>query len=284
MKPTRLALWSANPKLGNVEANVATVAKAIAAREADFVVFPEMFLTGYAIGDDAQRLAFRLGDDRLEPIRKACAQAKTHCVVGAPRSPRRGLTHNSALLFGPGGEEAAYDKRSLATFTTFEDGLFFKPGTTSPVFDTGVGKIGLTICYDWFLPEYPRAQALAGADLLLNISASPTTSQRFFEALMPARAIENACFTAYSNVVGPQDGVVFWGGSQAWGPRGTLLGRLDALQSGRVVVELDWDDLAPAREFRPTLRDGHLANLPDRTKPKRALSSKRKPAARKKAR
>lgn len=280
MKPTRLALWSANPKLGNVEANVAAVAKAVASCEADLVVFPEMFLTGYAIGDDAQRLAFRPGDARLEPIRKACAQAKAHCIVGAPRTPRTGITHNSALLFGPGGEEAAYDKRSLATFTTFEDGLFFKPGTTSPVFETGVGKVGLTICYDWFLPEYPRAQALAGADLLLNISASPTTSQRFFEALMPARAIENACFTAYSNVVGPQDGVVFWGGSQAWGPRGTLLGRMDALQPGRVVVELDWDDLAPAREFRPTLRDGALANLPEAAQPKRALPQ-RKPVARK---
>lgn len=275
-----MALWSAAPKLGNVEANVAAVAKAIAAREADLVVFPEMFLTGYAIGDDAQRLAFRPDDERLEPIRKACAAAKTHCIVGAPRTPRRGITHNSALLFGPGGEESFYDKRSLATFTTFQEGLFFKPGATSPVFDTGVGRIGITICYDWFLPEYPRAQALAGADLLLNISASPTTSQRFFEALLPARAIENACFTAYSNLVGPQEGITFWGGAQAWGPRGTLLGRLDALQPGRTLVELDWDDLAPAREFRPTLRDGSIANLPVGAQPKRA-ASKKKPKGKK---
>jgi predicted amidohydrolase len=209
-----------------------------------------------------QRLAFKPDDERLEPIRKACAQNKVHAVVGGPRAPRKGLTHNSALLFGPGGEEAFYDKRSLATFTTFQEGLFFKPGTSSPVFDTAVGRVGITICYDWFFPEYPRAQALAGADLLLNISASPTTSQRFFEALMPARAIENASFAAYCNVVGPQDGVVFWGGSQAWGPRGTLLGRLDALQEGRVVVELDWDELVPAREFRPTLRDGSPRSIP----------------------
>ncbi len=268
MKPTRLALHSAAPKLGNVEANVAAVAKAVASREADLVVFPEMFLTGYAIGDDAQRLAFKDGDDRLEPIRKACAAAKAHCVVGAPRTPRKGIMYNSALLFGPGGETAAYDKREPATFTTFQEGLFFKPGTTSPVFDTGVGRIGITICYDWFFPEFPRAQALAGADLLLNISASPTTSQRFFEALMPARAIENASFAAYCNVVGPQDGVVFWGGSQAWGPRGTLLGRMEALKEGRTLVELDWDDLAPAREFRPTLRDGALATLPVAAKTK----------------
>ncbi len=276
MKPTRLALHSAAPKLGNVEANVATVAKAIAAKEADLVVFPEMFLTGYAIGDDAQRLAFKDGDARLEPIRKACHQAGAHAIVGAPRTSRKGITHNSALLFGPDGEAAAYDKRNLATFTTFQEGLFFKPGTTSPVFDTGVGRIGITICYDWFFPEYPRAQALAGADLLLNISASPTTSQRFFEALMPARAIENACFAAYSNVVGPQDGVVFWGGSQAWGPRGTLLGRMDALKPGRVVVELDWNDLAPAREFRPTLRDSAIANLPVAKASKAGAGAKKK--------
>lgn len=259
MQPSRLALWSAAPKLGDVEANVKTVAKAVAAKEADFVVFPEMFLTGYAIGDDAPRLALRLDDERLEPILKACKKTKTHAIFGAPRTPRKGITHNSAFLVAPDGVVQAYDKRCLATFTTFQEGLFFQPGKSSPVWKTEAGSVGIGICYDLFFPEFQRQQALAGADLLLNISASPTTSQRFFEALFPARAIENASFVGYSNVVGPQDGVVFWGGSQAWGPRGTLLGKLAPLKEGRVLAELDWDDLVPAREFRPTLRDADPA-------------------------
>jgi predicted amidohydrolase len=242
--------------MGDVEANVSEVVRAIAKDKAHIVAFPEMFLTGYAVGDDVQRLALRLDDERLEPIRKAAAEHQTHVVVGGPRKARPGVTHNSAFLIAPDGTTQAYDKRCLATFTTFQEGLFFKPGNSSPVWETDVGDIGVGICYDLFFPELGRQQVLEGADLLLNISASPSTSQRFFEALFPARAIENAAFVAYTNLVGPQDGVVFWGGAQAWGPRGTLLGRLDAMKPGTLKVDLDWADLVPAREFRPTLRDG----------------------------
>jgi predicted amidohydrolase len=263
VEPFRLGLHCAAPRLGDVDANVQAVAKAVLAKEADLVAFPEMFLTGYAIGDDAQRLALRLDDERLEPILKAAKKTKTHVVVGGPRTPRAGLTHNSAFLIEPDGTVQAYDKRALATFTTFQEALFFKPGRVSTVWDTALGRIGINICYDLFFPEFNRRQALAGADVLLNVSASPTTSQRFFESLLPARAIENACFSAYTNLVGAQDGIVFWGGAQAYGPRGDRLGRLDALQEGRLVIELDPVDLIPAREFRPTLRDAEEEDLAD---------------------
>jgi predicted amidohydrolase len=262
-RPLRLALHCANPRLGDVETNVDAVAKAVAAKEADVVVFPEMFLTGYGIGDDAQRLALTLDDDRLEPIRKAAAKAGAHVVAGAPHTPRRGLTHNAAFCIEPDGTTTAYHKRSLATFATFQEGLFFRPGRTSPIWETAVGTFGLSICYDLFFPEFQRRQCLAGADILLNISASPTTSQRFFETLFPARAVENASFVAYTNCVGAQDGVVFWGGAQAYGPRGNVLGRLEPMKAGRLLVEVDLDDLAPAREFRPTLRDAGLEDLQD---------------------
>ena len=259
----KAALHSAAPRLGDVGANVEAVAQAIRRDGAQLVAFPEMFLSGYAIGDDVQRLALRLDDERLEPILKACRKAKAHCVVGGPRTARAGVTHNSAFLITPHGDVQAYDKRALATFTTFQEGLFFQAGRESPVWQTELGAIGIGICYDLFFPEFTRRQALAGADVLLNISASPTTSQRFFEAILPVRAIENACFSLYCNLVGPQDGVVFWGGSQAWGPRGSRLARTEPMTEGVAVAEIDLDDLAPAREFRPTLRDARLADIAD---------------------
>jgi len=259
----RLSLACANPRLGDVAANVGAVAKAVQDAKADLVAFPEMYLSGYGIGDDASRLALTLDDDRLEPIRQAARKAKAHVVVGGPRKARAGVTHNAAFCIAPDGTTTAYDKRALATFTTFQEGLFFRPGRTDPVWETDLGTIGLSICYDLFFPEFQRRQALAGADLLLNISASPSTSQRFFEAILPARAIENASFMAYTNCVGPQDAVVFWGGAQAWGPRGTLLGRLEPLKPGRLDVTLDRADLVPAREFRPTLRDAATEDLAD---------------------
>ena len=263
VKPTRLALHAAAPRLGDVAANVATVAKAVLANKADFTVFPEMFLSGYNIGDDAQRLALTLEDERLEPIAKACERSGGHAVFGGPRTERHGVTYNSAFLVRPDGEVEAYDKRILANYTTFQEGLFFRRGTADPVWETDAGNVGISICYDWFFPEFQRRQALAGADLLLNISASPITSQRFFEALFPARAIENASFVAYTNLVGPQDGIVFWGGAQAWNPRGQRFAHLAPMKAGRLKVEIDWDDLTPAREFRPTLRDVRVQDLDD---------------------
>ncbi len=257
----KLALWSASPQLGNVESNVATVSAAVRSGEADMVVFPELFLTGYNIGDDVQRLAFRDDDPRLDSLRAACREAGAHVVVGAPHAPREGVTFNAALCVDDKGEITWIHKRVLPTFTTFREGLFFAAGDRQPVWHTRHGNIGIHICYDLYFPEAQKRQVLEGADLLLNISASPTVSQRFFEALLPARAIENAVFSAYSNNVGSQDGIVFWGGAQAFGPRGDLLDRLEPFTEGRIVVELDWRDLEPAREFRPTIRDSRSEAL-----------------------
>ncbi len=257
----KVAVWSATPRLGDVEANVQAVAKAVQKKEADLVVFPEMFLSGYAVHDDVQRLALQDGDGRLEPLLSACRKAKAYAIVGGPRTSRRGVTHNSALLVSPDGTTRWYDKRALPTFTTFEEGLHFTPGRESPVWETDLGRIGIGICYDLYFPEFQKRQSLEGADVLVNISASPATSRRFFESLLEARAIENAAFMLYSNNVGAQDGLVFWGGSRAIGPRGQILGEVKPYETGRAVVELDLDDLTAAREFRPTLRDSDVRDL-----------------------
>ncbi|MGB0651742.1 MAG: carbon-nitrogen hydrolase family protein [Thermoplasmatota archaeon] len=255
----KLALFSAAARLGDVEANVAAAAASVQEAGADVAVFPELHLTGYNIGDDVTRLAFAGEDERLEPLRSAAAAARCAVVAGAPRTPRPGITHNSAALIDADGSLSWYDKRCLATFTTFREGLFFQPGGSSPVWETAHGRIGLSICYDLYFPEFQRQQALDGADLLLNISASPATTRRFFQAILPARAIENASFAAQCNVVGAQDGVVFWGGSHAIGPRGDLLAAAEPFQDTLTLVDIDWDDLGPAREFRPTLRDAAAA-------------------------
>lgn len=250
----KVALHAAAPRLGDVDANVARVARALAEGD-DLVAFPEMFLTGYNVGDDVQRLAFRDGDARLAPLLRAAREHGVHVVVGAPHTPRAGVTFNAALCIDAGGDATWLHKRALPTFTTFREGLFFKRGGRQEPWRTRLGTIGVGICYDLYFPEFQRAQAAAGADVLLNISASPSASRRFFEALVPARAIENACFSLYTNNVGSQDGIVFWGGAMAVGPRGDDLGRLAPYEEGVLRAELDLADLVPAREFRPTIRD-----------------------------
>ncbi len=262
--PVKAVLVAASAALGDVDANVEmVVASAKEHRDADLLVFPELHLTGYNLGDDVQRLAFGDGDDRLEPLHRVAEETRTMVVAGAPRVSRPGVYHNSAGLWSPDGSLQWYDKRALATFTTFREGLFFQPGTESPVWQTEFGGLAPSICYDAYFPEFSRAQALQGADVLVNISASPATTRRFFQVVLPARAVENACFQLYSNVCGAQDGVVFWGGSHAWGPRGDLLAEVPRHQEGEVVVKLQLDDLHAARQFRPTLRDASADDLED---------------------
>ncbi|MGB1587091.1 MAG: carbon-nitrogen hydrolase family protein, partial [Thermoplasmatota archaeon] len=202
----QVALWSAAPKLGDVAANIDFVATHL---ESDgLTVFPELFLTGYNIGDEVQALAFVDEDPRLEPLRAACQRAKAHLIVGTPYTNRAGITYNAAACIDDAGDVTWICKRALPTFTTFREGLFFASGPVQPVWRTRLGAIGVHICYDLYFPEFQKRQALDGADVLVNISASPSSSRRFFEALLPARAIENAVFCLYSNNVGAQDGLV----------------------------------------------------------------------------
>ncbi|HEX9816169.1 MAG TPA: nitrilase-related carbon-nitrogen hydrolase, partial [Candidatus Thermoplasmatota archaeon] len=88
-----------------------------------------------------------------------------------------------------------------------------------------------------------------------NISASPNISRKNFEILFPARAVENGYFVAYCNVAGTQEDLVFWGGSQVWGPRGDQKVLAPYTDPSLVTVEIDEAEIDAARPLRPTLRD-----------------------------
>jgi predicted amidohydrolase len=115
--------------------------------------------------------------------------------------------------------------------------------------------IGLTICYDMFFPEVAKLETLLGAQLLVNISAAPTTSRPFFRRVMPGRAVENALYVAYCNMVGVHGSLVFGGGSVVYGPRGEELERGKDLEEDIVETDIDLSEIDVARRFRPTVRD-----------------------------
>jgi len=171
------------------------------------------------------------------------------------REPGTRRLFNTSVLVAPDGKVASYRKVYPANFGPFEEGLYFGRGSELTLARTKLGKIGLLICYDAFFPELAKAYALQGADLLAIISAAPATSKPFFDRILPARAIENALFVLYANLVGTQLNVVFQGGSQAIGPRGEDLGKARDFEEGTVLAEVDLRDLKTARAFRPTLRD-----------------------------
>ncbi|MGP8073294.1 MAG: carbon-nitrogen hydrolase family protein [Thermoplasmata archaeon] len=260
---TRLLLGQLAPVPGDPARNLERVGQVVRSAPSDLAVFPELFLSGYRIGDALHRLALRPGEGTWSDAVRLATETGTTLVIGAPvASPeRKGELQNAVLAFSPSGDVGIQVKRYLPNFGPFEEGVPFTPTDVSRPVPFGDHHLGLSICYDTFFPEVARALALGGADLLIVVSASPVTSGSLFEKLLPARAIENGLSVVYVNRVGVEDGIVFGGGSGAWDPRGEPL-PLDFVTDStlgpeeRVLRgEVDLSEVARWRPFRPVLRD-----------------------------
>jgi len=253
----KTALAQLSPSLGDKEKNLKKIERTVNDSSPDLAVFGELFLTGYMCRDSFPKLAEPIDGKCAKRILKISEEHGTHIVFGMPEcsQTRRGLVYNSAILACPDGKLMSYRKLHLANFGPFEEKSHFAQGSGAPVFTTRLGKIGLMICYDLFFPELAKTYALKGADIIINISASPSTTRVFFEKVLAARAIENATFMLYSNLVGTELNMVFWGGCTAIGPRGDVLARGKYYKEDVVELELDLKELEIARNFRPTLKN-----------------------------
>jgi len=259
----RVALAQLAPVPGDVARNVERVAEVVRGAPSDLAVFPELYLSGYRIGDRIHQLALRAGDAPTERLRTVARDSGTPILVGTAiaSDDRAGELYNAALLVHPSGDLSVQRKRYLPNFGPFEEGVPFTATDASVPVAVEGSAVGLEICYDTFFPEVSRDLALGGASLLVVISASPVTSRRLFERLLPARAIENGLPVVYVNRVGVEDGIVFGGGSGAWDVRGEPIEaetvRLPGLGPEEAVtrVEVDLSEPGRWRPFRPVLRD-----------------------------
>jgi len=259
----RLLLAQLAPRPGDVAANVERIRAVTAAAPSDLAIFPELFLTGYRIGDRVHRLALRDGDATTAALRKIAHDSRATVVVGTPLAShdRGGEVHNAVIAVRPDGEVHAQVKRYLPTFGPFEEGAHFTAADESRPVPVAARSVGLEICYDAFFPEVSRSLALDGAELLVVVSASPTTSGPLFARLLPARAIENSFPVVFVNRVGVEDGVIFGGGSGAWDARGEPIPARAVPAPGLapeeqlLEVQIDPTEAARWRPFRPVLRD-----------------------------
>ncbi len=259
----RLLLAQLAPRPGDVAANLERIRAATEAVPSDLAIFPELFLSGYRIGDRVHRLALREGDAPTARLRALARESRATIVVGAPlaASDRPGEVHNAVIAVRPDGEVHAQVKRYLPTFGPFEEGAHFTAADESEPVPIAARSVGLEICYDAFFPEVSRALALGGAELLVVVSASPTTSGPLFARLLPARAIENGFPVVFVNRVGVEDGIVFGGGSGAWDARGEPIAARAvpapdlAPEEALLEVVIDPAEAARWRPFRPVLRD-----------------------------
>jgi 5-aminopentanamidase len=216
----RLALWQGAGAPGDLAGTVSEVARAVeAAPEADLVVFPEGFLSGYhrpdlASGDLAGT------EPALREVAAIAARARCAIVIGTHLETHEGLA-NAAIVFSPAGDELGrYRKRAL--FGQWEQRTFARGGAGLRFRCAGF-TVGLAICYDIEFPEIVRAEALAGVDLLVVPTALMSPYEYIAARLVPARALENQIHVAYCNRTGEENGLTYVGLSCICDPKGEIL-------------------------------------------------------------
>jgi NAD+ synthase (glutamine-hydrolysing) len=246
----RLALAQINSVVGDLEGNRDRVLRRLEeAKEAgaDLVLFPELVVTGYPPEDLLLRPSFvRAAEGTLGEI--ALATRGIVALVGVPLLERD--LFNACAVCAGGEVKAWYRKRFLPNYGVFDEDRYFAPGSDLLLLEHGRTLVGPTICEDVWQPGPPATDlALAGAELIANISASPfhVGKDREREEMLVTRARDNACFLAFCNAVGGQDELVFDGHSLVLDDEGRVLARAPGFEECLLVVDVDPEEVLARR-------------------------------------
>lgn len=227
-------------------------ARRAAAAGAGLLAVPEMYLTGYAIGDAVAELAEGADGPAAERVAAIAAGHGIAVVYGYPERAG-GAVYNSAQLIGPDGARLS-NYRKTHLFGEFETAQF--AAGDSPVVQARLAglTVGLLICYDAEFPEAVRAHALSGTDLLVVPTALMSPYEFVPRTLIPARAWESGLYLAYANRWGPEGDFHFTGLSCLAAPDGEV-GARAGTGPDLVLGDADPATLRACRELNPYLRD-----------------------------
>jgi NAD+ synthase (glutamine-hydrolysing) len=253
----RIALCQMNATVGDIAGNGARIregVRAAAAAGAQLVLFPELALTGYPPQDLLLREHFLAGT-RSELERVAREVRDLVAIVGFPE--RADDVYNAAAVLADGAIAAIYRKLHLPNYGVFDERRYFRPGAGAAVIGLGSDTIGLTVCEDVWEPGPPAtSEALAGATLIANISASPYHAGKGLERerMISQRARDSIACYAFCALVGGQDELVFDGHSFVVDHTGQTIARARQFEEDLLLCELDLDDAAAARLRDPRHR------------------------------
>ncbi|HKQ64422.1 MAG TPA: NAD+ synthase [Methylomirabilota bacterium] len=262
MRRLRVALGQINPTVGDFDGNVRMIVDAIERARglgASLVAFPELAITGYPPEDLLFKPAFIEANLRaLDEVTRATRGLAV--VVGFV--DKRDDIFNAAAVLHDGVRVGVYHKQYLPNYGVFDENRYFQAGTESPVFVAGDTTFAVNVCEDIWYPGGPTAvQALAGAELIVNINGSPyhAGKARFRDQLVSTRAADDLVCIAYVNTVGGQDELVFDGASLIVNEQGEVVARGRMFEEDLVVADLDLDAVFRARLRDPRRRKEKLA-------------------------
>ena len=205
-------------------------------KDADLLVLPELCSSGYNFEslEQAVDLAEEIDHSILvQSLIELCNQHGFYIVAGLNEREKDSL-YNTSVLVGPQGYIGKYRKTHL--FTNEWD--YFKPGDLGfPVFDIGICKVGMLICFDWIFPETWRIIALQGADLICH--PSNLVLPGFCQRAIPVHALMNRVYIITTNRTGTERNLTFTGMSTIANPKGDVLLQATSTDEETGIVEID---------------------------------------------
>ena len=253
----RIALAQINPTVGDLEGNVSRIidylqrAKRV---DADLIAFPELAVTGYPPEDLLLKSQFI--DDNLQALKRIQESVSDiTAIIGFV--DRKNDIYNAAALIHNKEIIDVYHKVYLPNYGVFDEYRYFRAGVRYPIYRIGDAWIGINICEDIWYPEGPaRIQSLAGAELILNINASPyhIGKGRLREEMLSTRAFDNRVILAYLNIVGGQDELVFDGHSLILDQEGNVIIRGKQFEEDLIIADLNFEGIMKKHLHTPRRR------------------------------
>jgi predicted amidohydrolase len=266
----RIGLAQYAPRLAEVDANLELAGgwlQRAAAEGAQLVAFPELALTGYLLSDLVPEVAMRASDPRLLALSRSASDVLV--AIGFVEETDDHRYCNSAALLRDGTLIGVHRKVYLPTYGLFDEGRFTRHGDqirTHPVGEP-LGRIGLSICEDFWHPSLPMLQAQDGASLLLNLAAGPARAPGSaaglaaiagWHKMQDTYALLGTVGVAFCNRVGNEEGLSFWGGSRLLAADGSTIAEGPLYEEALVIGSLETDDLRMQRYSLPLLADERL--------------------------
>ena len=238
----RIAIAQIDLCVGDIEGNTELVLEYMArARDsgADLVIFPELTLSGYPPEDLLLRPHFHVQvEQALHRVLRAAQGMDV--VLGYPLADGARL-YNACSLIRERELVATYRKRNLPNYGVFDEKRYFTEGTDFNLIDAVDCKVALSVCEDLWSEDHAREAAHAGAELLININASPyhTDKAAVREKLLRQRARDHNIAIIYANLIGGQDELVFDGGSLVVASDGEVVFRAPQFEQGLYLLEME---------------------------------------------
>ncbi len=255
MRTLRVGLAQINTTIGDLEGNAAMIVEWIGRardRGVDIVVFPELAITGYPPEDLVLRRSFV--EDNVSVLERIVVPATKGIAAVVGFIDFDEDVYNAAAVISDGKIVGRYHKQFLPNYGVFDEARYFRRGTESPVFTIAGVDVGVNVCEDIWYPEGPvRDQAVAGAEVIVNINGSPYHRGKgaYRENMISTRASDNQVAICYVNMVGGQDELVFDGHSIIFDERGNLVARGAQFREELLVHDIDVDAVIQSRLHDP---------------------------------